>query len=78
MKLKDVLSIIKLDRIRVYGKNDKVLYLGHPMPLYTNHENKYTNILNLEVEYISADCMCEQAYIEIYVNNENPEYRPEQ
>ena len=67
MKLKDVLSIIKLDRIRGYGKNNKGLYLGHPKPLYTNHEDKYTDILDLEVTYISADCMCEQAYIEIHV-----------
>ena len=67
MKLKDVLPIIKLGRIRVYGKNNSGLYLGHPMPLYTNHEDEYTDILDLEVEYISADCMCEQAYIEIHV-----------
>ena len=67
MKLKDFLSIIKIDRIFVYGKNNKGLYLGHPMPLYTNHEDKYTDILDLEVEYISADCMCDQAYIEIHV-----------
>lgn len=70
MKLKEVLPIIKLGRIRVYGKNNKGLYLGHPIPLYTNHEDKYTNILDLEVEYISADCMCEQAYIEIHVIQE--------
>lgn len=70
MKLKDVLPIIKLGRIRVYGKNNNGLYLGHPMPLYTNHEDEYTNILDLEVEYISADCMCEQAYIEIHVIQE--------
>jgi hypothetical protein len=66
MKLKDVLPIIKLGRIRVYGKNSG-LYLGHPMPLYTNHEDKYTDILNLDVDHISADCMCEQACIEIHV-----------
>ena len=70
MKLKDVLPIIKLGRIRVYGKDNKGLYLGHPMPLYTNHEDKYTDILNLDVDYISADCMCEQAYIEIHVKDE--------
>lgn len=70
MKLKDFLSIIKIDRIFVYGKNNRVLYLGHPMTLYTNHEDKYTNILDLEVEYICADCMCDQAYIEIHVIQE--------
>lgn len=70
MKLKDVLPIIKLGCIRVYGKNNNGLYLGHPTPLYTNHENKYTDILDLEVGYISADCMCEQAYIEIHVIQE--------
>lgn len=67
MKLKDALSIIKIDHIFVYGKDNKGLYLGHPMPLYTNHEDKYTDILNFDVDYISADCMCEQACIEIHV-----------
>lgn len=70
MKLKDVLPIIKLGRIRVYGKNNSGLYIGHPMPLYANHEDAYTDILDLEVEYISADCMCENAYIEIHVIQE--------